>query len=69
MHRYSTEADLRKEGKVKRQIRYGDELLPEVAAKPDVKHLVMVSIRGLVDAFSRGVVATLQDIKGDEARR
>ena len=68
VHTYSAEADLHKEGKVKRQIGYGDEFLPEVAHKDDVEHLVMVSIRGLVDAFSRGIAATLQDIKGDEER-
>ena len=34
-----------------------------------VSVLVMLSIRGLVDAFGRGVVATLQDIKHDETRR
>lgn len=69
VHTYSTEADLHKKGEVKRQIGYGDEFLPEVATKADVEHLVMLSIRGLVDAFSRGIVATLQDLKGDEARR
>ena len=69
VHTYSSEADLHKEGKVKRQIGYGDEFLPEVADSGDVEHLVMVSIRGLVDAFSRGIAATLQDIKGDEERR
>jgi len=69
VHTYSSEADLHKEGKVKRQIGYGDEFLPEVAEKADVEHLVMVSIRGLVDAFARGIAATLQDIKGDEPRR
>lgn len=69
VHTYSSEADLHKEGKVKRQIGYGDEFLPEVAERTDVEHLVMLSIRGLVDAFSRGVVATLQDITSDEPRR
>lgn len=69
VHTYSSEADLHKEGKAKRQIGYGDEFLPEVAEKADVEHLVMVSIRGLVHAFARGVAATLQDIKGDEPRR
>jgi len=69
VHTYSSEADLHKEGKVKRQIGYGDEFLPEVAEKAEVEHLVMVSIRGLVDAFARGIAATLQDIKGDEPRR
>ena len=69
VHTYGSEADLHKDGKAKRQIGYGDEFLPEVAEKADVEHLVMVSIRGLVDAFSRGVAATLQDIKGDEPRR
>ena len=69
VHTYSSEADLHKKGKAKRQIGYGDEFLPEVAERGDVEHLVMVSIRGLVDAFSRGVAATLQDIKGDEPRR
>lgn len=69
VHTYSTEADLHKEGKVTRQIGYGDEMLPEVQDSTEVKHLVMVSIRGLVDAFSCGVAATIQDIKGDDARR
>lgn len=69
VHTYSSEADLHKEGKAKRQIGYGDEFLPEVAEKADVEHFVMLSIRGLVDAFARGVAATLQDIKGDEPRR
>jgi hypothetical protein len=68
VHTYSSEADLHKEGKAKRQIGYGDEFLPEVAEKADVEHLVMVSIRGLVDAFARGVGATLQVIKDDEPR-
>lgn len=68
LHTYSSEADLHKEGKVKRQIGYGDEFLPEVAEKAEIKHLVMVSIRGLVDAFARGIAATLQDIKSNEPR-
>lgn len=29
----------------------------------------MLSIRGLVNAFSRGIAATLQEIKGDDERR
>lgn len=69
VHTYSSEADLHKEGKVKRQIGYGDEFLPEIAENDEVENLVMVSIRGLVDAFSYGVVATLQDIKGDQIKR
>ncbi len=69
VHTYSSEADLHKDGKVKRQIGYGDEFLPEIAEKSGVDNLVMVSIRGLVDAFSRGVVATLQALKGDADRR
>jgi len=69
VHTYSSEADLHKEGKAKRQIGYGDEFLPEVTEKADVEHLVMLSIRGLVDAFARGVAATLRDIKVDEPRR
>ena len=69
VHTYSSEADLHKAGQVKRQIGYGDEFLPEVAEKADVENLVMLSIRGLVDAYGRGVVATIQDIKYDEARR
>jgi hypothetical protein len=69
VHTYSSEADLHKKGDVKRQIGYGDEFLPEIAEKADVEHLVIVSIRGLVDAFTRGIAATLQDIKGDEPRR
>lgn len=69
VHSYGTEADLHKEGKVKRQIGYGDEFLPEVATSPEVAHLVMVSIRGLVDALSEGMVATLKDIASDEPRR
>ncbi|MDA7417463.1 hypothetical protein PGB34_13920 [Xenophilus arseniciresistens] len=69
VHTYSSEAELHKEGKVKRQIGYGDEFLPEIAEKADIEHLVIVSIRGLVDAFARGIAATLQDIKGDEPRR
>jgi hypothetical protein len=69
VHTYSTEADLHKEGKGKRQIGYGDEFLPEVAASPEVAHLVMVSIRGLVDALSEGIVATLKDVASDAPRR
>ncbi len=63
MNTYGSEADLHKDGKAKRQIGYGDEFLPEVLEKADVEHLVMVSLRGLVDAFSRGIAATMQDIK------
>jgi hypothetical protein len=69
VHMYSTEADLHKQGKVKRQIGYGDEFLPEVADSPDVENLVMVSIRGLVDSFNLGVAATLNDLKGDAEKR
>jgi len=69
VHTYSSEADLHKKGEVKRQVGYGGEFLPEVAADPNVKNLVMVSIRGLVDALSEGVVATLKDITHDEPRR
>lgn len=69
VHTYSAEADLHKQGKVKRKVGYGDEFLPEVADKEDVEDLVMVSIRGLVDAFNLGVAATLTDLKGDEEKR
>lgn len=69
VHTYSSESELHKEGKVERQIGYGDEFLPEVAADTNVKNLVMVSIRGLVDALSEGVAATLKDLAHDEPRR
>jgi hypothetical protein len=69
VHTYSTEADLHKQGVVKRQIGYGDEFLPEVKADPANDALVMLSIRGLVDAFTMGVANTLRDLKTDEPKR
>ena len=66
VHTYGSEAGLHKEGKLKRQIGYGDEFLPEVLAKPDVDNLVIVSIRGLVDAFGEGIYETLKNIADDE---
>jgi hypothetical protein len=69
VHTYGSEADLHKEGKVKRQIGYADEMLPEIAEKADVEGLVLVSVRGLVDAIGEGAIAMLKDIAQDEARR
>jgi hypothetical protein len=69
VHTYGSESDLHKDGKVKRQIGYGDEFIPEVAADPNIENLVLVSIRGLVDALSEGVAATLQELAHDEPRR
>lgn len=45
LHTYGTEADLHKEGKVARQVGYADEMLPEIAENPEIKNLVMVSVR------------------------
>lgn len=69
LHTYSSEANLHKTGEVKRQIGYGDEFIPEVAADAEVENLVVVSIRGLVDALSEGVAATVQSLMSDELGR
>jgi hypothetical protein len=69
VHTYGSEADLHKDGTVKRQIGYGDEMLPEVQEHHEVENMVVVSVRGLVDSFSSGVAATLEHIKADEPSR
>jgi hypothetical protein len=69
VHTYGTEASLHTVGTVKRQLGYVDETLPEVQEHAEVANLAVSSIRGLVDAFSRGVVATLQVLKEDPNQR
>lgn len=69
VHTYGTEADLHKDGTVQRQIGYADEMLPEIAQKEDVPNLVIVSVRGLLDALHDGIAATLKDFASNEEQR
>ena len=69
VHTYAVEAILHRTGKVQRKIGYMDEALPEIQGAADVRSLVLVSVRGLVDAFGAGVQAFLKELAKDDARR
>ncbi|CAG0969814.1 hypothetical protein GPROT1_01479 [Gammaproteobacteria bacterium] len=69
VHTYTVEAILHRTGKVQRKIGYMDEALPEIQGAADVRSLVLVSVRGLVDAFGAGVQAFLKELAKDDARR
>lgn len=69
VHTYSTEAELHRNGKVLRQIAYTDEMLPEIAESDEEPNLVLVSIRGLVDAFHDGVAETIKTWMADREKR
>jgi hypothetical protein len=69
VHTYTAEADLHRAGRVQRKIGYMDEALPEIQEAADVPNLVLVSVRGLVDAFCGGVQTFLGELVQDEPRR
>jgi len=55
LHQYGTESNCSR-NKTCRRIVYGDDMVPEVRYRPEIdENLVIVSIRGLVDAFFQGV--------------
>ena len=69
VHTYTAEADLHRAGRVQRKIGYIDEALPEIQAAAGVQNLVLVSVRGLVDAFCGGVQTFLRELVQDGLRR
>lgn len=69
VHTYTAEAGLHRAGRVRRKIGYMDEALPEIQASADVQNLVLVSVRGLVDALCGGVQTFLRELVQDEPRR
>lgn len=68
LHTYSIVARLTREGKCRR-IGYVDQSTPEVSYNPkSAKDLVIVSIKGLAEAFLRGIDQFLVDVFADKGR-
>ena len=68
LHTHSVAARLTREGRC-RMIGYTDQSSPEVSYNPKIsKDLVIVSIKGLAEAFSRGIDQFLVDVFADKAR-
>ena len=68
VHTYSVYSRMSREGKA-RIIGYMDKAVPEVMYNPDVnKELVLVSVPGLAEAFSKGIDQFLVDAFSDGAR-
>jgi hypothetical protein len=68
LHAHTTYSKLSREGKC-RMIGYADHMVPEVQYQPAVsKELVMVSIRGLADAFFAAVDSFLIDLFANKTR-
>ncbi len=68
LHTHSTSSKLSREGKC-RMIGYANHIVPEVQYEPNVsKDLVMLSIRGLAEAFFTGVDSFLVDLFANKIR-
>jgi hypothetical protein len=68
LHAHSATSKLSREGNC-RMILYGDHMVPEVVYKPGIHGgVVMVSIRGLVEAFFSGIDKFLVDLFADRER-
>jgi hypothetical protein len=68
LHTHSITARLTREGKC-RKLGYADTCSPEVAFSPEIaKDFALVSIRGLADAFFKGVDRFLVDVFADASR-
>jgi hypothetical protein len=67
LHTHGIDSSLSRQGKC-RLLGYADQMVPEVRYQPSVaKDLVIVSIRGLVEAFFRGIDRALVDLFADKA--
>ena len=68
LHQYGSASKLSREGKC-REIAYIPDCKPEIMYDPNVsKELVMVSIKGLVDAFFKGIDRFLIDLFSDDKK-
>lgn len=61
LHTYGARSKLSREGKC-RLICYMDKGVPEIRSNPHVKHLVIVSVSALADAFFNGIDLFLVDL-------
>jgi hypothetical protein len=67
LHAYGTESRRSRSGAV-RQIGYMDQSVPEVRSSPTVRHLVLVSVPALVEAFFCGIDAFLVPLFANKAK-